>query len=257
MYYLCQIKIVVYILEYSCFENRCYVGQSFTFAVMRLSIFIFLCVSFKFAIGQNRTAVSRVSGALGYTAYAGDVPSGLGVDLGVVYGYQFKSNLSLYAGGRKSTFSGGLPQEYSFSANSASIQLGIGYCFYLLDSRKLSIMPRLGVASHWISSEGGFGDTALANKYFRLWGDSYFTPQYENSQLVDAKTSYVGRNIALEPSLSLGYRVSDKIELGGQYTLSVMKTDALDAWSLPVWVNTSDDLHSVTSVFVRYAFVKL
>ena len=112
---------------------------------------------------------------------------------------------------------------------------------------KIDINPTLGFGFIGSNAEGHFLDSSDARNYYRVWGDKYFTAVDVNGDIThdldyvdDVYINYKGVDIKAVAGLHFVYRVSERWQLGLQVETNLVLTDDLDAFSFPIWRNTSN-----------------
>ncbi|MGB1038126.1 MAG: hypothetical protein ACPGYY_05715 [Bacteroidia bacterium] len=199
----------------------------------------------------------KISVNSGITMLQGDIASSLGQMIKLDLKKQYTSNLDVGYVLSIGTFKGVKASQvratsYTFKNQVKSFAMSVGYNFYFMKNKRLRASASLASAVIWSNVNGNFYDQNEANKMYLLWGDSYFSPEYEYGILVDATVQYKGMNLSINPVISLGYQVSNKIEMGLSFTKAFTNTDNLDAYSFPTWSNNGLDSYTFQGVFIGY-----
>lgn len=225
----------------------------------KISLIILLIVS-SIVNAQNHSKTIDVNLFTGFSTISADVPTSFGGVFGLGFNRQFHNNLSLQLQGSIGQLNGGSElnsnSSYSFTNKNKSIGTSIGYNFYFLSNRNMRLGLAIGPSIIWSNVKGNFGDSAEARQYYQGWGDSYFKPVYKNGVFTDAEATYRGRNLTLSPSISLGYRITERLDIGLSTQIFLTKSDALDAFSLPIWRNRYNDNFIFHEYYIKYLLRK-
>lgn len=120
-----------------------------------------------------------------------------------------------------------------------------------------SIRLNLGIGLLRSSAIGGFSNSGDAQTYYKSWGSTYFKGIDANGNettdingIVDAQTSYKGRNLIIPIGIDYHYK-----KFGIHYNYLWSRSNALDAFSFPEPRNRyADQIHTVTISYKLKSF---
>jgi hypothetical protein len=143
--------------------------------------------------------------------------------------------------------------NYEFSNNFSNVNLNFIFTLNNLSIlsalKKTQIFTFIGFGSIWSNVEGSFTSADDALRYYNKWGDSYFAPEYnENNTLVNARSSYLDRDLTIPFGLGIKRSINKWLDLGLEWRLQWTRSDNLDAYSFPIWENRHFDYFSIIGV---------
>lgn len=134
----------------------------------------------------------------------------------------------------------------------------LGNISFLRPLRKLQLFTFFGVGTIWSNAEGGFTDSKDAKEYYAVWeqsvdqGGGFFTGIDANgnettnlADIEDARTYYKGRNMTIPFGLGVKRNFGRWLDLGLEWRSHWTRSDALDAFSFPIWRNRYADFYSM------------
>jgi len=153
------------------------------------------------------------------------------------------------------------PSEDSYTVTNNFKDLDItavytlGNISFLRPLRKLQLFTFFGVGTIWSNAEGNFTETADAQRYYSQWGAAYFKGIDANgdettnlANIEDAQTYYKGRNLTLPFGLGVKRNFGRWLDLGLEWKSHWTRSDALDAFSFPIWRNRYADFYTMVGL---------
>lgn len=142
--------------------------------------------------------------------------------------------------------------SYEFTNNFRDLNINavytLGNLSFLRPLRKLQMFTFFGIGTIWSDVEGGFSDPADANRYYNKYGDTYFTPVGTPGNLTDATTYYKGRNLTVPFGFGVKRNFGRWFDLGLEWRSHWTRSDALDAFSFPIWRNRFQDFYTLVGL---------
>lgn len=122
----------------------------------------------------------------------------------------------------------------------------LGNISFIKPLRKVQMFMFAGVGTIWSDVNGGFGVPDDAKNYHFSWGDDYFNLVTDGSgDIIDAQTTYQGRNFTLPFGFGFKRNFGDMLDVGIEYRLNYTRSDNLDAYSYPLWRNRHTDFYGL------------
>ena len=224
------------------------------------------------------------------TLLNGDADNGqVGFSSGAHVKYSVSPSFGLKASGNIGTLKGGRT-DYKFSTNGNSTSnttLGnqnptedsytvknnfkdldlvgvftLGNISFFKPLRSIQLFTFFGVGAVWSDAQGSFADAADAQGYYTAWPNSFIgydvdgSETTDASQVVDARSSYKGRNFTVPFGLGFKRNFGDRLDLGLEWKTRWTRTDALDAFSFPVPTNRFTDFYSTLGLQASFKLGK-
>ena len=163
----------------------------------------------------------------------------------------------LYNGGSQASN----PDSYEFTNNYRDLNLTavytLGNLSFLRPLRSIQMFTFFGAGFIWSDVEGHFAESQDAKDYYTTWGPSYFIPYGANDmeldvnadpftieeEIVDAKSFYRGRDLAIPFGVGFKYNINKLMDVGVEWKTHWTRNDFLDGFSFPVWKNRQSDYY--------------
>lgn len=130
--------------------------------------------------------------------------------------------------------------EYTHATHYGDLQTSFGYQF-TLSKINLSITPTLGVGLMAFDAQGEFTDATKGQAMYHTFGQHYFQPKFSQFEPQRYCVQQTGMTLFLEPSLSLGRDLTERMNTQLSFSYIILGTDGFDAYTFPVWANTTND----------------
>ena len=158
-------------------------------------------------------------------------------------------NDNLFNGGNQAP----TDEEYTFVNSYKDVDLTLVYTLgnisFLRPLRKLQMFTFFGVGSVWSDATGTFEGQDAKNAY-EDWGNAYVkafdasgVETTDVNAVETAESYYEGRNIQIPFGFGVKRSFGKWLDLGLEWKTHWARTDALDAYSFPIWRNRATDFY--------------
>ncbi len=149
--------------------------------------------------------------------------------------------------------------SYEFTNNFKDLNLvavyTLGNISFLRPLRKLQLFTFFGVGAIWSDAIGHYNESSDAQVMYKSWGAQYFQGIDASgnntsvvADIVDAESYYKGRNITIPFGVGVKRNFGRWLDLGLEWRSHWTRSDALDAFSFPIWRNRYADFYTLLGI---------
>jgi len=184
------------------------------------------------------------------------------------FGLKMSGNIGVLKGGRSEpsgSNNNGSSDSYEFTNNFKDLDVvavyTLGNISFLRPLRKIQLFTFFGLGAVWSEVEGGFTDVADAKNAANDWGQNggrakgLFTgvdvngdPTLVNADVVDAISSYNGRDLTVPFGFGIKRNFGSWLDLGLEWKTRVINSDKIDGLNLPIHENRKFDFYSTLGI---------